>query len=158
MVMKSKISALILCFMLLFAVSASAEENTDAANDNWQAILLGKGNDDVYYFDKTSLRYDVDKNGKVNKNIIVYKEKNVKHDPLSTENNYYSITECKINLTNDSLLLGTETFYKSTGEKRWSETPAYLVWYTVNPGTIGWSRYSAVAQYVQEHPEAVQSD
>ena len=63
--------------LLLSATAIAGAEQTDT-QDNWVAIELGKGNDDIYYFDKTSLHYDVDKDGNVNKNIIDYKEKQEK--------------------------------------------------------------------------------
>lgn len=157
--MQKKIILFIFGLVLLFTASVSAEEQpAAAADDNWVAITLGHGNDDVFYFDKTSLHYDLDEKGNINKDIVDYKERQVNRDTSTLENGYYSITDCKINLKNGSLLLGEETFYKSNGEKRWSDTPKYLVWYTVNPGTVGWSRYSAVAQYVAQFPDAVKSE
>ncbi|MDQ0203853.1 hypothetical protein [Pectinatus haikarae] len=157
--MRKKLAAFIFSLVLLFAVSASADEQQEAAaQDDWIPIVLGHGNDDIFYFDKTSLHYDTEKNGSINKNIVAYKEKRINRDSGTLENGYYSITDCKINLENSTLLLGEETFYKSSGEKRWSTAPTYLVWYTVKPGTVGWSRFSAVAQYVTENQETVKNE
>lgn len=157
--MSKKIAALLFSMILFVTVAVSAQEQgTGTKDSDWQAIDLGYENNNTYYFDKTSLRYDVDKHGVVNKNIISYREKHINNDPLSADKGSYSVTECKINLKNDTLLLGEETFYKSNGEKRWSEKPTYLIWYTIKPGTIGGSRFSAVAQYVEQNPALIKTE
>ncbi|WP_196598087.1 hypothetical protein [Pectinatus frisingensis] len=147
------IFTLVLC--VLFSTIVLAQAETEDTQDNWVPIELGKGNDDVFYFDKTSLHYDVDKNGKVNKNIINYREKKVNRNSATLDEGFYSITDCKIDLVNQALLLGKQTFYKSNGEKRWSETPTYLVWYSVQPGTMGGTRYAAVAAYAADHSDQI---
>lgn len=153
--MNRKIIGLALMILLLLSATAIAGAEQTDTQDNWVAIELGKGNDDIYYFDKTSLHYDVDKDGNVNKNIIDYKEKQVTRDAATMEDGYYSITDCKINLANNTLLLGEATYYKSNGDKRWSETPTYLVWYTVQPGTVGGTRFAVVADYAAAHSDEI---
>ncbi|WP_196593709.1 hypothetical protein [Pectinatus sottacetonis] len=145
---------LLLCVMTVFfsgAVLARSHQETA----DWVAIKLGNGNDNVYFFNVNSLHYDVDENGKIHKNVIVYEEKKINRNTATLSEGFYSITQCKINLTDKSLMLGEETFYKKDGEKRWSEKPLYLVWYVVKPGTIGETRYNAVADYVKNNPEKV---
>ena len=151
--MRKKIVILICMLLVIFSAVAMAAEKDAATDIDWVAIDLGHNNNDAYYFNKTTMHYDKDKDGNINKQIVVYEEKKVNRNTSVLTDGFYSITECKINLTEPALLLGEETFYKKSGEQRWVQKPLYLVWYPIKPNTVGESRYNAVADYVQQHPE-----
>lgn len=120
----------------------------------WQAINFGKGNDNTFYFNKESIHYAI-KDGKINKNILVYEEKKVNRNGFTLDNGYYSVTQAKLNLRNQTLFLGDETFYTPKGKVRWVNTPTYLIWYSITPGTMGADRYDAVADYAAANPQQI---
>ncbi len=131
----------------------NAQDKSETASV-WQAINFGNGNDNTFYFNKASIHYEV-KEGKINKNILVYEEKKVNRNGFTLDNGYYSITDAKVNLANKTIFLGTETFYTPAGKVRWSDKPTYLIWYSVNPGTMGADRFDAVADYAAANPEII---
>jgi len=150
--MRKKIVILLCMLLVAFSAVAMAAAKDESADTDWVAIDLGHDNNDTYYFNKATMHYDKDKDGNINKQIVVYEEKMVNRNTNVLTDGFYSITQCKINLTEPALLLGEETFYKKSGEERWVQKPLYLVWYPIKPNTVGESRYNAVAVYVQQHP------
>ncbi len=146
---RKRISFLV-CMLCLLVTSVSLAHG----QEKWTAIILGHGRDNVFYYNPASIHYQI-KDNKIDKNIIVYQEKMVNRDTITLTCGDYSITDCKLNLANKTLFLGTQTFYKSNGEKRWSSTPTYLIWYPITAGTMGASRFQAVADYVAHHPDII---
>lgn len=128
-----------------------AEEGKDESQAGWQIIDIGPAEDIEYSFNTNTIRYDRNKDGTVNKNIIIYEEKKTNMVTLSSEYKFYTITECKINVELQSILFGDEKFYTREGKYRWTNKPTYMAWISVKPETIGGDRFIAVVSYAMEH-------
>ena len=75
-----------------------AEESKEESQAGWQLIDIGPAEDIEYSFNTNTIKYDRNKDGTVNKNIIIYEEKKTNMVTLSSEYKFYTITECKINV------------------------------------------------------------
>ena len=99
--MNKTIKVIYLLMMLLIvntcvAFAQSEEKNTQTYN--WQAFDIGPAEDYNYAFDTNSIKYARNEDGSINKNIIIYQEKKINNVPMSSEFNYYTITQCKLNI------------------------------------------------------------
>ena len=97
--MNKTIKVIYLLMMLLIvntcvAFAQSEEKNTQTYN--WQAFDIGPAEDYNYAFDTNSIKYARNEDGSINKNIIIYQEKKINNVPMSSEFNYYTITQCKL--------------------------------------------------------------
>ena len=105
--MNKTIKVIYLLMMLLIvntcvAFAQSEEKNTQTYN--WQAFDIGPAEDYNYAFDTNSIKYARNEDGSINKNIIIYQEKKINNVPMSSEFNYYTITQCKLNIEQTKLV------------------------------------------------------
>lgn len=121
----------------------------------WIIIDIGPTSADLYAFNSHTIHYAKNADGTLNKNIIVYEEMKSNNQRLSTQYQYYTITQAKINIADNSIYLGNESYYTDKGKFRWTDEPIYPTWITVSPGSIGNTRLVAIKKYVDEHPEQI---
>ena len=143
--MNKTIKVIYLLMMLLIvntcvAFAQSEEKNTQTYN--WQTFDIGPAEDYNYAF---------------NKNIIIYQEKKINNVPMSSEFNYYTITQCKLNIEQTSICFGDESYYTKKDKFRWTDTPMYLTWITVSRDSIGGLRFIQIVEYARAHDDILTS-
>ena len=121
--MNKTITVIYLLMMLLIvntcvAFAQSEEKNTQTYN--WQAFDIGPAEDYNYAFDTNNIKYARNEDGSINKNIIIYQEKKINNVPMSSEFNYYTITQCKLNIEQTSICFGDEYYYMKKDKFRWT--------------------------------------
>ena len=137
---------LLMCICLPLTSAAKTEE--DPA---WQKLDFGEFAQDNFYFNTDTIKYGLKEYGTINPNIIVYQEKQVNMYSGHVQYKFYSITQGKINIENESIQLGDQAFYTRKGKLRWVDKPEYKVWITVKPETYGYLRYQQIVAYAKAH-------
>lgn len=144
----------LLSLIFVFGGISSAKEvqqNLQITSSAWQPIEVGPAEIYSYEFNTETIKYDRNNDGSINKNIIIYDEKKTNTVSMSAEFNYYSITNCKINIDMQSICFGNESFYTKKGKFRWTDTPQFLTWITVKPETLGGMRFIQIVEYARAH-------
>lgn len=149
--MLKKVVYLVAVLWVMMLCTAFAEEQKTDKDANWQVVDIGPAENYEYAFNTLTIKYDRNKDGSINKNIIVYEERKMNMMTASNEYKYYTITNCKLNKDLQSILFGDEKFYTKDGKYRWTDKPAYLAWITVRPETIGGDRFIAIVTYAAQH-------
>ena len=155
-----KIVYLLIAILAINTCVAFASDKSDKEvkqSYNWQYVDVGPAEDNSYAFDTNSIKYARNEDGSINKNIIVYQEKKTNTVSMSTEHNYYSITQCQLNIDNQSICFGDESFYTKKGKFRWTDTPMYLTWIQVQPDSIGSKRFIVIVNYAKTHDDVLVS-
>ena len=154
--MNKKILCLFAAVMMLLMAGASlaaAKPKLIEVPVPWQVFDLGPAEQYITAFDTSTIKYDRNSDGSINKNIIIYDERKINDIPMSTEYRFYSITKCRLNVENQSICFGDESFYTKKDKFRWTDTPAYLTWITVRPDTIGAIKYVTLVEYAKAHDD-----
>lgn len=153
-----KIMSLVIMLIVMTSCVAFAQ-NSEKTNVtyNWQNVDVGPAEEFSYDFDTNSIKYARNADGSINKNIIVYQEKKTNIVPMSSEFNYYTITKCQLNVEQQSICFGEETFYTKKDKFRWAETPMYLTWITVSRDSIGGMRFMQIVEYARAHDDILTS-
>lgn len=149
--MKKKIICLLAAVMLMMTAGAMAAAKQQVIPAPWQTIDLGPAEQDIISYDTSTIKYDRNEDGSINKNIILYDERKSNDIPMSTEYRYYSVTKCKLNVQAQAILFGEQSFYTKKDKLRWTDEPTYMTWITVSPGTIGAKRAAAIIDYAKAH-------
>ena len=71
--------------------------------------------------------------------------------------NYYTITQCKLNIEQTSICFGDESYYTKKDKFRWTDTPMYLTWITVSRDSIGGLRFIQIVEYARAHDDILTS-
>ncbi len=155
--MKQKLIYLIMAVLAVMVMASctalAADKDTDRVSPPWQRIDIGPAEDYIVAFDTSTIRYDRNSDGSINKNIIIYDEKKINDIPMSTEYAFYTITNTKVNVANQSICFGDESSYTRKDKLRWTDKPTYLAWITVKPETLGGLRFIAIVDYAKTHDE-----
>ena len=149
--MQKKIICLLTMVMLLCMSAAVAAAKEQTVPAPWQVFNLGPAEQYITAFDTSTIKYDKNSDGSINKNIILYDERKINDVPMSTEYRYYSVTACKLNVQMQSICFGDESFYTKKDKFRWTDKPQYLTWISVQPDTIGAIKYATIVQYAKDH-------
>lgn len=149
--MLKRVIYLVAALWIMMICTAFAQVQSNEGDGSWQVIDVGPAENYEYAFNTATIKYDRNKDGSVNKNIIIYEERKMNMMTASNEYKYYTITDCKINKDLQSIMFGDEKFYTREGKYRWTNKPTYLAWITVKPETIGGDRFIAIVSYATAH-------